>query len=335
MSPEGKTVGLNDTPLAMPRPAGLSLPRRASIPVALAVFSLILIGVGEVLSPGYASAANMLQLLKLSSFLGIIAIGQTLVILAGGIDLSVAWVLTGAAFAFTTVTQGHATQIVPGLLTAFAVGAGAGLVNGVGVAKLHISPIVMTLAMNSIMQGGTLVVTSGSPLGVPTLVRFVATGSVGPLPIMTLLWAVLTVAVVVAIGMTSGGRRLLSVGENPRVSFLSGIDNDAVTIIAYTMSGLAAAVAGVLFAGFSATSFLGMGDQFVLPSIAAVVLGGTSILGGRGGYGGTVLGVIFITLLSTDLLMGNISSGLRNIIFGLALIGAVLSHRVLLHREQE
>ena len=204
--------------------------------------------------------------------------------------------------------------------------------NGVGVAKLRISPIVMTLATNSIMQGGTLVVTSGSPLGVPDLVRLIATGSVGPLPIMTLLWAALTAVVVIAVAMTSGGRKLLSVGENPRVSFLSGINNDAVTIVAYTLSGVSAAVAGVLFAGFSATSFLGMGDQFVLPSIAAVVLGGTSILGGRGGYGGTVLGVVFITLLSTDLLMGNLLPGLRNIIFGLALIVAVLSHKALAAR---
>jgi len=335
MPAEGNSVGLQGAPLPAPPPSRIALPRGATIPIALAVFSLILIGIGEVLSPGYASAKNMLQLLKLSSFLGIIAVGQTLVILAGGIDLSVAWVLTAAAFAFTTVTQGHAALIVQGLLAALAVGAGVGLVNGVGVARLHISPIVMTLATNSIMQGGTLVVTSGSPLGVPDLVRLVATGSVGPLPIMTLLWAGVTAVVVIAVAMTSGGRKLLSVGENPRVSFLSGIDNDAVTIVAYTLSGLSAAVAGVLFAGFSATSFLGMGDQFVLPSIAAVVLGGTSILGGQGGYGGTVLGVIFITLLSTDLLMGNISPGLRNIIFGLALICAVLSHRVLLRGESE
>jgi ribose transport system permease protein len=334
MPAEGNAVGLGRAPLSAP-PSRVALPRSASIPIAFTAFSVILIGIGEVLSPGYASAANMLQLLKLSSFLGIISIGQTLVILAGGIDLSVAWVLTGAAFAFTTVTRGQAAAILPGLLAALAVGAGVGVVNGVGVAKLRISPIVMTLATNSIMQGGTLVVTSGSPLGVPDLVRVVATGSIGPLPIMTLIWVALTAIVMIAVSTTSGGRKLLAVGENPRVSFLSGIDNDAVTIVAYTLSGLAAAAAGVLFAGFSATSFLGMGDQFVLPSIAAVVLGGASILGGRGGYGGTALGVILITLLSTDLLMGNISPGLRNIVFGLALIGAVLSHKLLLRGESE
>jgi ribose transport system permease protein len=334
MPADGKTVRLRRA-LRAPPLSRFALPRSMSIPIAFAAFSLVLVGVGEALSPGYASAANMLQLLKLSSFLGIVSIGQTLVILAGGIDLSVAWVLTGAAFAFTTVTRGQNSGILAGLLAALAVGAGVGAVNGIGVAKLRISPIVMTLATNSIMQGGTLVVTSGSPLGVPNLVRTVATGSVGPLPTMTLIWAALTAVVVIAVATTSGGRKLLAVGENPRVSFLSGIDNDAVTMVAYTLSGVAAAVAGVLFAGFSNTSFLGMGDQFVLPSIAAVVLGGVSIRGGRGGYGGTALGVILITLLSTDLLMGNISPGLRNIIFGLALIGAVLSHKLLLRGESE
>lgn len=334
MPAEGKTVRFRRTLLPAPL-SRFALPRGMSILIAFAAFSVVLIGVGEALSPGYASAANMLQLLKLSSFLGIVSIGQTLVILAGGIDLSVAWVLTGAAFAFTTVTRGQNSGILTGLLAALAVGAGVGAANGVGVAKLRISPIVMTLATNSIMQGGTLVVTSGSPLGVPDLVRATAAGSVGPLPTMTLIWAALTAIVVAAVAMTSGGRKLLAVGENPRASLLSGIDNDAVTIVAYTLSGVAAALAGVLFAGFSNTSFLGMGDQFVLPSIAAVVLGGASIRGGRGGYGGTALGVILITLLSTDLLMGNISSGLRNIIFGLALIGAVMSHKLLLRGESE
>ena len=106
MPAEGKTMGLRRALVPAPL-SRFAPPRGASIPIAFAVFSLLLIGIGEALSPGYASAANMLQLLKLSSFLGIVSIGQTLVILAGGIDLSVAWVLTGAAFAFTTVTRGQ------------------------------------------------------------------------------------------------------------------------------------------------------------------------------------------------------------------------------------
>lgn len=303
--------------------------RWSAAPLMLLAFCVLLVVVGEILSPGFGSTNNMFQLVKLSSFMGIVAIGQTLVILTGGIDLSVAWVLTGAAFAFTTIDQGRDAAILPALAAALCVGAAAGFVNGFGVAKLSISPIVMTLAMNAIMQGLTLVFTNGSPLGVPELVREVATGSLGPVPAMVLLWAALTFLVIAAMNLTRSGRLVLSVGENARVSRLSGIDTDAVVIASYVASGLCAAVAGVLFAGFSNTSFLGMGDQFVLPTIAAVALGGTSILGGRGGYGGTAVGVLFITLLTTDLLMENVSSGIRSIVFGFVVIAAILSHKLL------
>ncbi len=302
---------------------------RIGVPLMLSLFAVALVVIGEVLSPGFASLNNMLQLAKLASFMGIVAIGQTLVILTGGIDLSVAWTLTGAAFAFTTIDQGDAARIPEALVGALAVGVVTGLLNGFGVARLRIAPIVMTLAMNSIMQGLTLVATSGSPLGVPDLVRNIAVGSIGPVPSMVVLWAVLAVVVVVAINRTGWGRRLLSVGESPAVSALSGIDNAAVVTAAYVVSGVCAALAGVLFAGFSNTSFLGMGDQFVLPTIAAVVLGGTSILGGRGGYGGTVAGVVFITLLSTDLLIENMSAGVRDIVFAVVVIAAILSQKII------
>jgi ribose transport system permease protein len=302
---------------------------RIGMPLMLGVFAVILVVIGQILSPRFASLNNMMQLAKLASFMGIVAIGQTIVILTGGIDLSVAWTLTGAAFAFTTIDQGMAARIPEAAAGALAVGVAIGLINGIGVAKLRVAPIVMTLAMNSILQGLTLVCTSGSPLGVPAVLRRIAVGSVGPVPTMVIVWAILTILVVVAISMTGRGRQLLSVGENPRVSELSGINNAGVVIVAYVLSGISAAFAGVLFAGFSNTSFLGMGDQFVLPTIAAVVLGGTSILGGSGGYGGTVAGVIFITLLSTDLLIENISAGVRDIVFAFVVIAAMMSQKFL------
>jgi ribose transport system permease protein len=302
---------------------------RIGVPLMLTLFAVVLVAVGEVLSPGFASLNNMLQLAKLASFMGIVAIGQTLVILTGGIDLSVAWTLTGAAFAFTTIDQGQTERIPQAIAGALAVGVVIGLANGFGVARLRIAPIVMTLAMNSIVQGLTLVATSGSPLGVPDLLRSVAVGSVGPVPSMVLVWGALTLMVVMAINYTGWGRRLLSVGESPVVSALSGIDNAGVVIAAYAVSGICAALAGMLFAGFSNTSFLGMGDQFVLPTVAAVVLGGTSILGGRGGYGSTVAGVVFITLLSTDLLIENISAGVRDIVFAVVVIAAILVQKII------
>jgi ribose transport system permease protein len=150
---------------------------------------------------------------------------------------------------------------------------------------------------------------------------------------MLLIWAVIALVAIVAIRYSRWGRRLLAVGESQRVSMLSGISNDRVVVGAYVLCGLMASLTGILFAAFSGASFLGMGDQFVLPAIAAVVLGGTSMFGGRGGYGGTIAAVIFTTILTTVLVMGNTSQGTRNIVFGVAVLAAMLAQRLLTRRD--
>ncbi|MCB1488890.1 MAG: ABC transporter permease [Bauldia sp.] len=303
---------------------------RPAIAVLLLAFCVALTVLGEYLAPGFASTSNILQLLKIASFLGLVAMGQTVVMLVGGIDLSVAWVLTGAAVVFTNTSAGSDANAILAVSAALLVGVAAGFVNGFGVVKLSISPIVMTLAMNNIMLGVTLVYTGGSPRGSPSpFVRSIATGSFEGIPWMLVLWALLSFAVIMVTRYSRWGRRLLAVGENARVSHLSGIDNDRIKISAYVFSGTMAALAGIVFSAFSGASFLGMGDQFLLPTIAAVVLGGTSMFGGRGGYGGTIAAVMFTTLLSTILVIGNISAGVRNIIFGSAIIAAIVIQRLL------
>jgi len=193
----------------------------------------------------------------------------------------------------------------------------------------------MTLGMNSVMQGVTMIYSQGTPSGTVTdSIKAIATGWVGPIPVIVLVWIGLALVVSIGLHATRGGRYLYAVGENPTVSRLSGIDNDRVLIAAYTLCGLSAGVTGVLFTGFSTMSFLGMGDQFVLPAIAAVVLGGTSIFGGRGSYLGSFLAAIFLTLLTTVLTIVNIPVGYRSIIYGLVIIGAILLYRVYA-RERE
>lgn len=328
------SVAGESRPMTALRAASSGVNLRAVAPVLLVVLTLALIAIGEFLSPGFATATNILQLLKLASYLGLAAIGQTVVMLTGGIDLSIAWVLTASAVVFTAVCNGQDANILPAAAAAVGVGLVVGAINGLGVVKLRISPIVMTLAMNNIMLGATLIYTGGTPSGSPSpLVRGLATGNVGPVPAMVLVWALLAVATVVAIRYTRGGRMLLGVGENPRVSYLTGIRNDRVVIAAYVVCGVSASVTGILFAAFSGSSFLGMGDQFVLPTVAAVVLGGTSMFGGRGGYGGTVAAVVFTTFLTTVLVMGNISQGVRNIVFGVVVLAAILAQRLLTRRD--
>jgi ribose transport system permease protein len=307
---------------------------QAAAPVLLLVFTAVLIVFANHLAPGFATAVNILQLLKLASFLGLAAIGQTLVMLTGGIDLSLAWVLTASAVVFTGLCDGQDANIPLAAAAAVGVGLVTGFVNGFGVVKLRISPIVMTLAMNNIMLGATLVYTGGTPSGSSSpLVRSLATGNIGSVPAMIVLWCLLAAIVIVAIRYTRGGRMLLAVGENARVSHLSGIRNDRVVIAAYVLCGLTTSITGILFAAFSGSSFLGMGDQFVLPTIAAVVLGGTSMFGGRGGYGGTMAAVFFTTILSTVLVIGNISAGVRSIVFGVTVLAAIIAQRLLTRRD--
>jgi ribose transport system permease protein len=308
-------------------------------PVALAPLTIIggiavLLIAGGFLAPGFLALSNILLLFSLSAYLGIAAIGETVVIFTGGIDLSIAWTITGASIVFTGVTQGDA-HLLAGLAAALAVGIGAGVANGVGVAKLKISPIVMTLGMNNVMQGLTLIYSQGTPSGsAPDSVKWIATGWIGPAPVVVLVWIGLGVIVSFGLHATRGGRYLYGVGESPVVSRLSGVDNDWVIIAAYAISGLSAAVTGVLFTGFSTMAFLGMGDQFVLPAIGAVVLGGASIYGGGGTYAGTFVGAVFLTVLTTVLTIVNISIGYRNIIYGLVIIAAVLLYRAYA-RERE
>jgi ribose transport system permease protein len=297
-------------------------------PLTILICLALLVMAGGFLAAGFATTANLLTLLSLSAYLGIAAVGETIVMLTGGIDLSIAWTITAASIVFTDVTQGDESRLWAGLAAALGISLAAGVANGIGVAKLRISPIIMTLGMNNVMQGVTMIYSQGTPSGTATdSIKTIATGWVGPVPLIVMVW--IAIALVVSLGLhaTRGGRYLYAVGENPTVSRLSGIDNELVLIAAYALCGLSAGVTGILFTGFSTMSFLGMGDQFVLPAIAAVVIGGTSIFGGRGSYAGSFLAAIFLTVLTTVLTIVNIPVGYRSIIYGLVIIGAILLYR--------
>lgn len=300
-------------------------------PITVSFCILVLVVVGGSLTSGFATGTNLLNLVALSAFLGIASIGETVVMLTGGIDLSIAWTLTGSSIVYTGITQGHSSRLLLGVGAALGVALAVGAVNGIGVTKLRISPIVMTLGMNSVMQGITLIYCQGTPSGTATPgVRAIATHWIGPVPIIVLVWITLTAFVSIALHATRGGRQLYSVGESALVSHLSGINNDRIVILAYVVSGLGAGITGILFTGFSTMSNLGMGDQFVLPAIAAVVLGGTSIFGGRGTYLGSAIAAVFLTVLSTVLDIVNISIGYRRIVYGVVIITAILLYRVYL-----
>lgn len=268
------------------------------------------------------------SLLVLSSFLVILALGQGAAILTGGLDLSLPWMIGLIGIVTADLISGSDTSalwVVPfGLL----LGIGLGALNGAGIVFLGLPPIVMTLAMNGILQGAALIYSDGTPAGFasPTQ-RWLMTGSfLGITPVLWLL-ALFVVAALLLLHRTPFGRRIYAVGNSPMVAKLSGVGVGSTLIGTYALSGFCAALVGILLSGFSGQASLGMGDEYLLPSIAAVVVGGTLITGGRGHYLGMLGGVLLLTALSTLLAGTTLPSAVRDIILGLVVLAAVLALR--------
>jgi len=291
------------------------------IPFSLIVVLLIISGIRQ---PGFLSANNIRQQLVLATFLGTVAAGQTLVILTGGIDLSVAWNLNFAAVLFTQTLDGRtdSAHVIWATMLALLAGSAVGIINGLGIAILRIPSLVMTLGMNTVMLGVTLVYTNGTPQGSPPhFARVLATGRLfGFLPWAVVYWAGLSIVMIGLLKYSIFGRRIYAIGNNRRTAMLSGASVRFTTVCVYAVSGLTAGLAGILLAGYANNTYLGMGDAYVLQSIAAVVIGGTSILGGSGGYGGTIAGAIMIVLLQNSLQVAGILPAGQQILYGVIIL---------------
>ncbi len=302
--------------------------RRAD-PAVVTAFAciLLLLFLGSLYSRSFLSPEYLLQQLKVASFLGVIATGMMLVILLGQIDLSVPWsVATGAMMASAAAAYGPAgvALAIPfGILCGVAIG----IVNGFGVAYLRIPSMIITLATNAVAQGLMVVYTGGfSPQDSATAaMRYLATGFTIPgVPNAVIIWALIGAAMVFVLTRTGFGRAVYGIGNRERAAYLSGIDTRRIVMIAFAVSGGLSAFGGVLLAGYASKAAQSMGDAYLLPSIAAVVLGGTSILGGRGSYLGTVAGVILITLLQSILSVMQMPEAGRQIIYGVVIVAMLL-----------
>lgn len=302
--------------------------RRAD-PAVLTAFAciVVLLLVGSLYSRSFLSPEYLLQQLKVASFLGVIATGMMLVILLGQIDLSVPWsVAAGAMMACAAAAYGPAGVV---LAIPFGIFCGVliGVVNGIGVAYLRIPSMIITLATNAVAQGLMVVYTGGfSPQDSATgAMRYLATGFTIPgVPNAVIIWALIGIAMVFVLTRTGFGRAVYGIGNRERAAYLSGVDTRRVVMIAFAVSGGLSAFGGVLLAGYASKAAQSMGDAYLLPSIAAVVLGGTSILGGRGSYLGTVAGVILITLLQSILSVMQMPEAGRQIIYGVVIVTMLL-----------
>ena len=180
----------------------------------------------------------------------------------------------------------------------------------------------MTLGMNAVLAGVTLVYTNGSPQGdAPPFSRDLAVGKIGGvIPWALIFWVLFSAALIFLLRRTVYGKRLYAIGNNPRAAYLSGVPVRWVLVLTYTLCGLCAGLGGIMLTGYSQQSYLGMGDLYVLPAIAAVVIGGTSILGGSGGYTGTIAGAITVILLQNVLQIVGIQFAGQQILYGLIIL---------------
>jgi ribose transport system permease protein len=288
---------------------------------------LLLLVFGSFYSTSFLSPEYLLQQLKVASFLGVIATGMMLVVLLGQIDLSVPWsVAVGGMMACAAAAYGPAGEVLA-IPFGIACGMAVGLVNGIGVAYLRIPSMIITLATNAVAQGLMVVYTGGfSPQDSATAaMRWLATGSLLPgVPNAVIIWAVIGAAAVFLLTRTTFGRAVYGIGNRERAAYLSGVDTRRIVMVAFVISGALSAFGGVLLAGYASKAAQSMGDTYLLPAIAAVVLGGTSILGGRGSYLGTVAGVILITLLQSILSVMQMPEAGRQIIYGVVIVAMLL-----------
>ncbi|OJU87086.1 MAG: ABC transporter permease [Shinella sp. 65-6] len=274
---------------------------------------------------GFGAYGHLRYLLELAAVIGIAAAGQTLVILMGGIDLSVGAVITVTAILLPLISPAWDPTGLVGIVLALAIAAGIGFLNGAGAAYLRVPPIIMTLAMATFLQGLLVIVAGGSAVTVsnPAVILL---GQARPLgiPAGVILWVVVSAGVLLLIHRMPIGARFLALGANSLATRLSGVSVTRNTLILYALSGFFAGLAGILVLGMNRQGYVGIGDPYLLTSIAAVVLGGTSILGGRGTYAGTIPGAILLVTTTALITVVNASPGWRSIMFGTLILALLL-----------
>lgn len=297
--------------------------RRA--PFVLILLTAVLLACAGLLAPGFAAPSNLIMVVSLASFVGIAVLGQAAVMITGGIDLSIPWMVTFGAVLFGMLSNGQDAGLPLAIAGTLAAAVAVGIVHAGLIESLRVSPIVVTLATAGILQGITLVITNGTPSAAPPpFIGDLAHNDVAGIPLRLLVWALMAVACAIIFKLTSIGRHLFAFGENRLAAGIAGVAGFRTLAAAYGLSAFCAALAGILFSGFSGMSYLGMGDEFLMPSIAACVIGGVSIYGGFGRVSGVVAGALFVFVLGTVLTVANLTAGFKLVATGLVILAAIV-----------
>lgn len=284
---------------------------------------VVLILLTGVIEPRYLSFRGLRNSALFAVPIGLLAAGQTILMLTGGIDLSAAMIATGAAYvAANQSPEGAVIAIAAGLL----VGIIAGTANGVGVGVFRVNPLIMTIAMAGILLGlftswAQTIFAGSTRMG--DVIRTLGGGSFFDkrVPWAVVVWAVLAICIIYMLRRTGFGRNLYAIGDNIIATRLSGIRSWQVLLAAYTLAGLLAAIAGILLGGRVGAVDLQLAGGFLLPSVAAAVIGGTSIFGGVGTYTGTILGALILGVLVSMLTFLGAGQAVQQMLYGAIIIG--------------
>jgi ribose transport system permease protein len=295
---------------------------------AIYIILLALIIIAVLAAPAFTRERNILNLLRQASILGVVAIGQTFVILSGGIDLSVASVMALMSVLSANLMDGQDERVGGVVLLCLGIAALIGLINGVMVTRLRIPPFIATLGMILVVQGVRFIYTGGAPKGsIPEALRFWGRGSISTpwvdLPSSLILCLAVLLLAALLLNRSTFGRRLYAVGGNIRTAHLSGVQVNTTVMIAYVWCSLLAGIAGLMLTGYIGLADNWLGRGFELDSIAAVVIGGTALAGGRGSVLWSIAGVLIMVILFNLVLLLRLDEETQRIIKGVVIIAAV------------
>jgi ribose transport system permease protein len=293
-----------------------SLLRTRTIVALILLLLLLVVGI-QLTRPGTVNAIWISNMLLFSAPLGIVAAGQTLVMLTGGIDLSVASVATASAYLMATHSG---LGVAPAILYGLGVGFVVGLINGIGIALLRVQPLVMTLGTGLMTEGMLVVYSQKKMAEAPRIPQFIDDLGAGKflagIPNDLIVWVPIAIILIFVLRRTGFGRLLYAIGDNSKACTLAGIRVWRILLVNYVTCGLLAAVAGLIIVGGTNSAELRLAEVYLLPSVAAVIIGGTSIFGGRGGYSGTIVGALILTVLNSILTLLDVPESVRQILYG-------------------
>ena len=302
-----------------------------SPPLAALILAVVLFLLSGLLPNGYGNDIEVAKsqatnIVRLAVFLGVIAAGQTLVIISGseGIDLSSGSVVTLTAILTYVIVNGADDKVLLAFLVSLAVGAFVGLLNGVGITFLKVSPFVMTLGMSGVVTGAIIILNHGNVSGkiAPIMTRLIArplSPSI-PIPNAVIIWLIFGFLMWLLLERTTFGKNLFALGVNRVTARLSGVNVTGMNLAVYSLASALAGFGGFLVVGNTGVVFINLGQPFLFPSIAAVAVGGTLLSGGKGSYWGSMAGAIVLTLITSLLTTMQMPDSVRRMVLGATLL---------------